>query len=67
MEFLTVKEQKILKTLKEINNKVIDFNVYRKTGIADMLGIKSNNLYYYIKKLEQKGYIKYENNCITYN
>lgn len=68
MEFLTIKEQKILKKLKEINNEKIDFNIYRKTGVAYLLGIKnSTNLYYYIKTLKEKGYINYENNCITYN
>lgn len=66
MEFLTIKEQKILNRLKEINNKEIDFNLYRKTGVADLLGIKSNNLYYYIKTLKQKGYIDYVDNRITY-
>lgn len=68
MEFLTIKEQKILKKLKEINNKEIDFNLYRKTGIADLVGLNnSTNLYYYIKTLTEKGYISYENNRITYN
>ena len=68
MEFLTIKEQKILKKLKEINNKEIDFNLYRKTGVADLVGLKSStNLYYYIKTLKEKGYINYVDNRITYN
>lgn len=68
MEFLTIKEQKILKKLKEIDNEKIDFNLYRKTGVAYLVGINnSTNLYYYIKTLKEKGYINYENNCITYN
>ena len=67
MDFLTIKEQKILTKLLEINSEQIDFKLYRKSGVADRVGVSSSNLSKYLKILQEKGYINYENNCITYN
>lgn len=67
MEFLTIKEQKVLSKLREINPNQIDFKLYRKGGVAEKVGVSSNNLSKYLKSLQEKGYINYENNCITYN
>lgn len=67
MDFLTIKEQKVLTKLREINSEQIDFKLYRKSGVAEKVGVSSSNLSKYLKILQEKGYINYENNCITYN
>jgi Mn-dependent DtxR family transcriptional regulator len=66
MEFLTIKEQKVLIKLKEYNQLSINFNVVSKSSVADFIGVKRPNLYKYIAILTEKGYIKYIDNIITY-
>jgi hypothetical protein len=67
MEFLTVKEQKVLLKLKEYNTTCIDFNLTSKGNVADYIGVKRLNLYKYLEILTKKGYINYTNNTITFN
>lgn len=67
MEFLTIKEQKVLIKLKEYNNIAIDFNIVSKGIVADYIGVKRPNLYKYLETLSKKGYINYTDNIITFN
>lgn len=67
MEFLTIKEQKVLIKLKEYNSIAIDFNVVSKGIVADYIGVKRPNLYKYLETLSKKGYINYINNIVTFN
>lgn len=67
MEFLTIKEQKVLIKLKEYNNMSIDFNIVSKGIVADYIGVKRPNLYKYLKTLSKKGYINYTDNIVTFN
>ena len=67
MEFLTIKEQKVLIKLKEYNSIAIDFNIVSKGIVADYIGIKRPNLYKYLETLSKKGYINYINNIVTFN
>lgn len=67
MEFLTIKEQKVLIKLKEYNSIAIDFNIVSKGIVADYIGVKRPNLYKYLETLSKKGYINYINNIVTFN
>lgn len=67
MEYLTVKEQEVFYTLKELYPIKVDFNTITKAEVARQLNINTSNFFRTFKSLVKKGHINYKDNIITYN
>lgn len=66
MKYLTIKEQEVFYALKRLYPIKVDFNCITKTEVAKQLNMDTGNFFRTFKRIAEKGYIEYANNCITY-